>query len=164
MANFLLLFTLGLISRVIPHPANFTPLGAILAYGSNRKGYKWAMILGLLIMVTSDVILGFSFSTPFVYLGFASYAVLPKILSKKIGLIPTTILSSLVFFLISNLGVWLGPWYEHSWSGLIKCFTLAIPFYKNMLLADAVFLTALLLIEKIKIKKTLNKEVACLRS
>ena len=47
-------------------------------------------------------------------------------------------LSSTVFFLISNFGVWLLG-YPHTLEGLITCYTLAIPFFGNTLIGDLMF-------------------------
>lgn len=73
------------------------------------------------------------------YLGFGSYYFLGRLakdnLKKQLVLLP---LASLLFFLISNFGVWL-YWYPQNFEGLISCYTLAIPFYKNSLLSDLVF-------------------------
>jgi hypothetical protein len=40
--------------------------------------------------------------------------------------------SGLIFFIISNLGAWISSTtYPHNLTGLLACFTAAIPFYKN---------------------------------
>jgi hypothetical protein len=73
------------------------------------------------------------------YLGFGSYYILGRWaknnLKRRLALLPV---ASFLFFLISNFGVWL-YWYPQNFEGLIKCYTLAIPFYKNTLLSDLVF-------------------------
>ncbi len=161
----MILFSVGVISRVIAHLPNFTPVGAIIVYSASRMGIKKALALGALTMLVSDAILGFSYVSIFVYLGFASYAVISKLFSKKIGLMLSAILGSCAFFLISNFGVFLGPWYDHSLSGLLTCYTLAIPFFSNMLIADIVFIGAISIIENVvsyKFKK-INWEVLWLQ-
>jgi hypothetical protein len=48
-----------------------------------------------------------------------------------------SLLSSVVFFVVTNLGVWLGGYgYAHTWDGLVECFTLAIPFFQYTLAGD----------------------------
>jgi hypothetical protein len=55
-----------------------------------------------------------------------------------------TLAGSLVFFIVSDLGVWLpGTLYPLTVRGLIACYVAAIPFLKNSLLGDAVYATAL---------------------
>lgn len=132
--------TLGVIGRLIEHPANFTPVGALIIFYGAKKGFFSGALLGLSIMIISDTLLGFSYASIFVYAGFISYALAAKFYNKRYGLISAPLLSSTLFFFITNFGVWLGPWYEHSFTGLIKCFTLAVPFYRNMILGDVIFM------------------------
>jgi hypothetical protein len=48
--------------------------------------------------------------------------------------------ASLAFFVISNLGVFLvGGLYPMSWSGLVECFVMALPFWRSSLMADLGF-------------------------
>jgi len=136
--HFGLFLFLGVISRFLPHAPNFTPIGALVLRGS--KDRVWAGVgVGIAIMVISDTLLGFSFASPFVYLGMASYALFGRLIKKRFGIIAAPIFGSISFFVISNFGVWLGPWYEHSLAGFIKCYTLALPFYQNTLLSDLFF-------------------------
>ena len=52
--------------------------------------------------------------------------------------------ASLLFFLISNFGVWLlGDFYPDTLAGLAACFTAAIPFYQSTLVSDLLFTPAL---------------------
>jgi hypothetical protein len=51
--------------------------------------------------------------------------------------------ASLVFFIVTNFGVWLSGWYGYTLEGLSACYIAAIPFYRNQVLGD-VFFTALL--------------------
>jgi hypothetical protein len=50
--------------------------------------------------------------------------------------------SSFLFFVITNLGVWLQGWYPPTINGLITCFGLAIPFYKTMLIGNLLIVPA----------------------
>ena len=52
--------------------------------------------------------------------------------------IKTVLLSSLSFFIITNFGVWLMH-YPKSLTGLLECYTLAIPFFRNSLIGDFFF-------------------------
>ena len=53
--------------------------------------------------------------------------------------IKNILLSSLVFFIITNFGVWLLGGYTYSVEGLILCYSMAIPFFANSILADLFF-------------------------
>lgn len=136
-------FFLTVLSRVIPHPANFTPVGAFTIFNSKKFGIVRAIIFVILAMLVSDALIGFHYAQAFVYLGFVSYALWGLIAKSKIGILSASVGGSLSFFIISNLGVWLGPWYTHNLAGLIKCFTLALPFYRNTLLGDVVYTIAI---------------------
>jgi len=139
-----LLAALGVISRLIPHWPNFVPIGSIGIFTSNRRGVLTSAITILVIMVITDIFLGFSFASIFVYTGMLSYVLWGQISRRgTLGMIGAPIGGSISFFIISNLGVWLGPWYTHDLAGFIRCFTLAIPFYKFTLFSDIIFTSAI---------------------
>lgn len=142
MAYFLFL---GIISRFLPHPANFTPIGSFILFGS-KKNWIYGSILGLIIMISSDLILGFSHASPFVYIGMLSYSAWGFLLKKRFGHIYAPLLGSTSFFIISNLGVWMGPWYENNLQGLIQCYTMALPFFKNTLISDLAYTNVIYLV------------------
>lgn len=139
-----LLTVLGVISRLIPHWPNFVPIGSIGIFASNKKGVLISAVTILGIMVITDIFLGFSYTSIFVYAGMLSYVFWGQ-LSRRgtLGMISAPIGGSISFFVISNLGVWLGPWYTHDLTGFIRCFTLAIPFYKFTLFSDIIFTSAI---------------------
>ena len=48
-----------------------------------------------------------------------------------------TVLASILFFLTTNLAVWaFGTMYSHNLTGLMECYAMAVPFFKNSLLGD----------------------------
>lgn len=113
-------------------PANFSPLGSFGFFG--QSGWFF-----LSILVFDLFFGGFYPNVWATYLGFAAYPLFGHLAGKKtkkqLVLLP---LASLSFFLISNFGVW-WYWYEHSWLGLISCYSLALPFYTRTLLGDLSF-------------------------
>lgn len=87
-------------------------------------------------MVATDMVLGFSMITPIVYVSFLAITATGMLLKKmNIG---TILVSSVVFFVLTNLGVWV-LYYPLTLEGLITCFTLAIPFFINSILGDIFF-------------------------
>lgn len=132
-------------SRMIPHPANFTPLGSLIFFNGKKSIWK-GLALAVLAMIISDIFLKFNFASIWVYAGFIAYALLGQV--KKLHPIFGVILGSMSFFIISNFGVWTGPWYEHSLSGLVSCFTNAIPFYRNTILSDVFFVIVIMALQK----------------
>ena len=131
------MIALAVITRLLPHPPNVAPITAIALFGGNRFDNKWlAFGLPLLCMFLSDLFLGIGLITMFVYLSFMLISCI-GINSKKIN--NGTILgSSLLFFLITNLGVFLLG-YPHTLQGLITCYTLALPFFVNTIIGDLLF-------------------------
>ncbi|MDH4358915.1 MAG: hypothetical protein OEV37_03215 [Candidatus Berkelbacteria bacterium] len=137
---FYVLIFVSTLSRFIPHPANFVPIGAATVFIGNKKGVAAAAAFVILTMFISDIFLGFGSYTPFVYLGFLAYP-LASILSKKgpIGFIGAPLVGSVSFFLVSNFGVWVSGWYPQTLPGFLDCYIKAIPFYRNTLLSDILF-------------------------
>ena len=87
-------------------------------------------------MFLSDLFLGFSSITLFVYSAFILVSYIG--FSSKKMTIKTVLLSSISFFVITNLGVWLIA-YPKTLNGLLECYTLAIPFFRNSLIGDFLF-------------------------
>lgn len=123
--------------RLVPHIPNVTPITAMALFsGVYFTNKKYAFIIPLFAMFLADIFLGFSMITWFVYGAFILVSCI-GIVSKKMT-IPTILLSSLSFFIITNFGVWLLV-YPKTLNGLLECYTLAIPFFRNALLGDLFF-------------------------
>jgi hypothetical protein len=133
--NLLIAFILiAVCFRLIPHPPNFTPVTSLALFsGVMFQRKSLSILIPMLAMLLSDIILGFSLISLWVYLGFG----LISIIGWSFNTINTKsiLASSLVFFIISNFGAWvLG--YPHTIDGLIMCYTLAIPFFGYSILGD----------------------------
>ena len=131
-------------SRLIPHPPNFTPIISVaLMSGFLFKKINVSFLILLTTMLISDFFIGFYENMIFVYLSlaiitYASYQIALKI--NFINLFLFSTLSALIFYFISNFGVWLqGNLYEKNIAGLIECYILAIPFFKNTLISTIFF-------------------------
>ena len=133
----LLIIIFGVICRLIPHPPNFSPVTAIALFGGlNFSDKRIAFSIPLVVLFLSDLILGISMVNLFVYTGFLTIVFLgTKIKTIKFGNI---ILSSFIFFLISNFGVWIIG-YPKNIEGLILCYTMAIPFFSYSIAGDLFF-------------------------
>ena len=131
------MMALAVLTRLLPHPPNVAPITAIALFGGCYiKDKNLALALPLLCMFITDLFLGFHMIMPFVYISFMCISYI-GIGSKKIN--NGTILgSSLLFFLVTNLGVWyLG--YPNTLAGLVSCYTLALPFFVNTIIGDLFF-------------------------
>jgi hypothetical protein len=133
--NLLILFILIAIwFRLIPHLPNFTPITSLALFSGLMFKRRWLSItIPILAMILSDFVLGFSEITIWVYLGISAISIVSWF-QRKIN-INSILISSLVFFIISNFGVWVIG-YPHTIDGLLTCFTLAIPFFGYSILGD----------------------------
>ena len=142
---FIALILVGIISRLLPHPANFTPMAALALFGGYYFKKEGKIILPLLALFISDCFLGFYdlklmlvvYFCFFLNVILGSYLGNKKILGKAAIL---SVVGSIIFFVATNFAVWaFGNWYPHTASGLVACFYLAIPFFRNTLLGDLFF-------------------------
>ena len=147
----LFFYFVGLIalSRIIPHPPNFTPVLAMAVFMPylTRNLYS-AMVVPLSAMFVSDLYLGFHSFMFWVYgsilLGTTLSQYTMSIKKTYIHLGTNALASSVIFFIITNFAVWMsGTMYPHTLDGLILCYTMAIPFFGNTL-AGTFFYVSLL--------------------
>jgi hypothetical protein len=143
------LIVLGVVARLIPHPWNFTPIGALGLFAGANCSPRIAWLVPISALLVADLIVGFynPVTMFFVYLGFFFGPLIGRLIiapRRSVGRISAAVLStSTVFFVVSNLGVWLGGYYPLTLAGLIECYVLAIPFYGVMLVGDALYATIL---------------------
>ncbi|MDR1348089.1 MAG: hypothetical protein LBJ63_06660 [Prevotellaceae bacterium] len=148
-------------SRLIPHLPNFAPIGGMALFGavycSNRL---WAFIIPVVSMWISDLVLNnvmyaqyfdnfvwiYSGSL-FVYGAFAFITLWGIFILQKtniVNLISAVLGASVIFFIVSNFGVWLtSGMYPNTFDGLLVCYIAGIPFFRNTLLGD-IFYTGIL--------------------
>lgn len=127
----------AILSRFLPHPPNFTPIAAIALLSSKGFDNRWVVFLiPIVSLFISDLFIGLHATIPFVYISFILIALL-GLYVKKINIV-SVLLSSTIFFLVSNFGVWL-LYYPISTEGLVQCYTLALPFFLNTVLGDLVY-------------------------
>jgi hypothetical protein len=152
-----LLILLAAFSRLIPHPSNFAPIGAMALFGTAYFTQRYlAFFIPIVSMWLSDLVLnnvvygryfdrfvwgydGFYWTYgAFILICLVGFVLLKKVKPQR--LIVASLSASVLFFLISNFGVWASDtMYPKSLSGLITCYAAGIPFFKNTLLGDLVF-------------------------
>lgn len=148
----LALLMIGILTRLIPHAPEMTSLTAIAFISSLYLEKKWAFILPVLVLLLSDIFIGFydwriliSVYGSFVLIGAVSL-----IARKYRGILPvglSVLGSSILFFLTTNAAVWLfSPWYAKNISGLLYSYTLGLPFLRNMIIGDVVYSCALVVL------------------
>jgi hypothetical protein len=156
---------LAAISRLVPHPPNFTPIAAVALFGAAHLRSWWAAFLvPLAAMFVSDLGLqvttslglaggwmaggtGFHKGMVVVYGTILLIAGLGLLLRRRktvLTVAGATLASSLLFFIITNFAVWAeGELYPTSLAGLVACYTAATPFFHWTLLGDAFYATVL---------------------
>ncbi len=139
-----ILILLGIFSRIIPHAPNIAAITALMIFsGSNLpKRFLWVSFAALFI---SDYFIGF-YGTDMLWV-YGSYALIGLLgfwlrsHKKPTNVLFTAFSSSVLFFLITNFGVWAPPnnWYPHTLEGLIQSYALALPFFRNSLISDIAY-------------------------
>lgn len=162
-ASSLILLIILIASRLIPHPPNFTPIISVaIISGIFFKNFKISIIILFLTMLISDIFLGFHNNMFFVYfsLAFITYFFSnPELKTNYKNLIIFSFLGSLIFFIISNFGVWfLSDIYSKNPKGILECYVMAIPFFKNTFIST-VFFSILALSSKNYLSQKLNLKV-----
>ena len=145
-----LLIILAAMSRLVPHPPNFTPIGALGLFAGSYIAVRRYWLVPLLALLISDIFIGFYHPVTMVsvYLAFIICTVIGRmvLLDKRnvLRIGATTLSASVVFFVVSNFGDWLsGINYPLTWDGLATCYVMAIPFFGNTVMGD-LFYVALL--------------------
>jgi hypothetical protein len=153
------LVAVAAMSRVVPHPWNFTPMVALaLLSGAGLGNALAASFLTIAAVVAGDLALGlFPYAgMGWVYGSMVLITVGGRWLRGRRGLLlplAAALGSGFVFFAVTNFGEWLtGGHYPRTALGLATCFAAAVPFYRNQLPADALF-TALLFGAKLSFER-----------
>lgn len=134
----------GVALRVIPHPWNFAPIGAIALFGGARFDRRWmAIALPLITMLIGDAFIGFHSAMPVIYATYALIAVIGMFLRDRSSIAAiggASLLSSTIFYLTTNFDVWArGTTYAKTLTGLVTCYIAAIPFFGRTIASDLLF-------------------------
>lgn len=137
------------ISRLFPHIPNFTPIAAMALFGAVYFEKKIiAVLVPLATMFLSDVALelttgwGFHNTIAYVYVSFILTSLIgfwvrnnTTIRTIAIG----SVASSILFFIITNFGVWAASGFPGGLTGLNTTYIMGLPFFSPTLLGDIFF-------------------------
>ena len=134
--------------RLVPHPPIFSPIDAMALFSGAYLGRRLlALAAPLAALLLSDLVLGFYPGMLFQYAAVVLIAVLGSIALARVGLvrvIGASLAASLLFFTVSNFGVWLaGGIYPHTLAALGACYAAAIPFFQNTVAGDLFYAAVL---------------------
>ncbi|PCH51831.1 MAG: hypothetical protein COC20_05215 [Cellvibrionales bacterium] len=149
------------LTRLLPHPPNFSPVVAVALFaGAALADRKLAFLVPMAAMFVADLFIGFHDQMVFIYLAMALVVAFGFMLGKnrKPGILAgSAILGSVIFFILSNTGMWwLSGIYPHSADGLLACYVAALPFFHNTVLATVLYSALLFGIEYLLRRRSLR--------
>lgn len=155
-----LLLALGLIAtatlvRLLPHPPNFAPLGAMGLFGAFYFRRSLGLLVPFVALFLSDLVLNnmiysqyypeFTFVTSvWMYVALAGVMLTGLLVFRRsfgaVQVVSASVGASVVFFLISNFSTfWDTNLYPKTWAGLMACYTAGLPFFTNTLISDLMY-------------------------
>lgn len=135
----LVLIIVAAVTRLLPLPPNFTPILAIAFFAGSRISKTWvAYAIPFVALLISDLMIGFYPGMALVYVSFLIMVALGMKASARgvAGHAAFGTLGAVLFFLLSNFGVWwITAMYPKTWEGLLQCYTMGLPFFRNTFLS-----------------------------
>ncbi len=137
-------FTIGIFiilaaSRFVPHPPNFTSLIALSFYVPALLGSRFLFAL-LFSFVITDFIIGFHSTMFFTWGSVVLISSICKYFNKNtLSRLGGALTGAIIFYILTNFGVWLLGSYGYTFNGLISCYILAIPFFGYTIISTLIF-------------------------
>jgi hypothetical protein len=146
----LLIIFVGIVSRLIPHPPNMTPLISLAIMTHLRLNRWYAVGAMLIILLVSDSLLSLIFQYPalshwsyFTYSGFlfTSFLFSYQKNTRFHYLLGSALVGTLIFWIWTNFGVWLtSGLYDKTATGLGICYFMALPFLRNAIIGSIIWM------------------------
>ncbi len=140
----LFLIFVVVVSRLVPHPPNFTPVLSIALFAGAMFPNKWkAFLIPVAGLILSNFLLGF-YTVAWVVVGLmvviTAMGLLMKTRKSAPWWIGFSLGSSVFFFVLSNFFVWLtSGYYPMTPAGLLTSYELAIPFFQNTVMSTLLY-------------------------
>ena len=154
-------FSLGIFlvlaaSRFIPHPPNFTSLLALSFYVPALLGIRYLPAL-IIAFIFTDFFIGFHSFLLFTWGSVIIIGLISKYFAKTFSLRLTGALAgALIFFIVTNFGVWTSGSYGYTLEGLLLCYTLALPFFAYSFVSTLIFSVIIETVYKFYYKNFVN--------
>ena len=127
------------VSRFVPHPPNFTSLIALSFYVPAIFGRQYIPAVILSFAIT-DLVIGYHYGTFFTWGSVLLIGLISNYFGKTlIKRLSGALIGAIIFFIVSNFGVWISGMYEYSLNGIISCYTAAIPFFAYSAISTILF-------------------------
>jgi uncharacterized protein DUF6580 len=144
----LIMIVLAAVLRIVPHPWNFAPIGAMALFsGAMIRDRRLAFLFPLLTLFAGDLFIGFHKLIPIVYASTLVSVALGFLLRTRHALgriVGMTLLGAIQFFFVTNFGVWLLlNTFPKTAAGLLACYIAGAPLFWNTLAGDALYVTLL---------------------
>lgn len=146
---YVVIATLG---RLIPHMPNFTPTTNLCVFAGKNLNKGLAILLTLVAIFLSDIGLSYIYGykilglwSLFTYSGFVAMILFGSwSKNKNLPIVFTIIFSELGFWAWTNFGSWLiNPMYSKNTIGLMNCCIAGLPFLRNALMGDMVWMVVI---------------------
>lgn len=144
-----ILILVAAISRLFPHIPNFTPITAMALFGGVYfKDKPAAFLVPLTAMFISDCVLeflthwGFHNTIIYVYVSIALVTLIGMYVRRNVNVqsvLVGSVSSSVLFFIITNFGVWAAQGFQNGAAGLSATYVSGIPFFAPTLAGDLFF-------------------------
>lgn len=145
---------IGLLARLIPHPANFTPIDNLCLFSGAKLKRGTAILTMFTCLIISDLLLsvvrGYAPFGAWSLFNYSAYLVMIlagsslKNKSSFKTLFVYTVCAAFGFWVWTNFGSWLfgfsGLIYPKTLTGLLSCYTVALPFLRNAVLGNLVWM------------------------
>jgi hypothetical protein len=139
------LLVIGILSRIVMHEPNFTPVIALALFGGVYLKKDQAVWMPLTLMMLSDLALGLHAVIPFTWGSVLLISLLGRRERERRNagwMVGLSIFSAVLFFAVTNFGAWL-VMYPKTFEGFVQCYVMAIPFFRNTLLSAVLYSSVL---------------------
>jgi len=127
------------LSRFFPHPPNFTSLLALSFYVPALLGLRYLPAL-LISFAITDIVIGYHTGTFFTWGSVFLIGIMANTFSKTLtSRLSGALIGAVIFFVVTNFGVWGSGIYGYTLNGFITCYTLAIPFFTYSVISTLMF-------------------------
>tara|TARA_A100001011_G_scaffold216267_1_gene224193 strand:+ start:3687 stop:4184 length:498 start_codon:yes stop_codon:yes gene_type:complete len=156
---FLGIFITLVASRFIPHPPNFTSLIALSFYVPTLLGRKYIPAV-ILSFVLTDLIIGLHSTILFTWGSILIISLSSKffknyMLNRLLGALS----GAIIFFIVTNFGVWSLGSYGYTLHGIISCYILALPFFGYTIISTFLFSSLIETLYRFKVLKNFLKVI-----